>query len=188
MDGSHRTDDYYVVLGVARNATPGQIKKAFRAIAMANHPDHNNGDQAAEERFKRAQAAYSVLSDPASRRKYDRGFDPVSSVMDLFLNHAGRPVMEFGLPSAPAASKRGLDVRFDLPVPSAMLIRGGSVPVRCTVGETVHDFMLEVPASAHRAPWVRIQGLGHPGRNGADAGVLWIRLIDQDMDKKGRRK
>ncbi|MCC7522517.1 J domain-containing protein [Candidatus Uhrbacteria bacterium] len=187
MDGSHRTDDHYVVLGVARNATPSDIKKAFRAIALKDHPDHNGGDLAASERFKRAQQAYAVLSDPAARRKYDRGFEPVNSVMDLFMNHAGRAVMEFGLPSAPAAPKRGLDLRIDVPVPTAVYLNGGTVPVRYTVGETSHQFVLEVPAFAHRAPWACLRGLGHPGRNGAEAGHLWIRLVDQGSNAKGRK-
>lgn len=187
MDGSHHADDHYVVLGVARNATPSDIKKAFRAIALKDHPDRNGGSRHSAERFARAQQAYAVLSDPAARRKYDRGFEPVSSVMDLFMNHAGRAVMEFGLPSAPAAPKRGLDLRIDVPVPTAVYLNGGMVPVRCTVGDTVHAFVLEVPAFAHRAPWARIRGLGHPGRNGADAGALWIRLVDQATQAKSRK-
>lgn len=187
MDGSPRSEDYYVVLGVARNATPGEIKKAFRAIALKNHPDRNSGDEQASERFKRAQEAYAVLSDATKRRKYDRGFEPVSSVMDLFMNHSGRAVMEFGLPSAPAAPKRGLDIRLDVPVPTGVYLNGGMVPVRYTVGESTHEFVLEVPPQAHRMPWARIRGLGHPGRNGAEAGVLWIRLIDQGT-AKGRNR
>ncbi len=66
------TKDYYDILGVARDATPDQIKKAYRKKALQHHPDKNPGDKAAEEQFKLAAEAYSVLSDPDKRARYDR--------------------------------------------------------------------------------------------------------------------
>ena len=64
--------DYYQTLEVDENATPDAIKKAYRKLARAYHPDRNPGDPAAEERFKGVQEAYETLSDPARRRAYDR--------------------------------------------------------------------------------------------------------------------
>ncbi len=64
--------DYYEVLGVARDASPEQIKKAYRKLAIALHPDKNPGDKEAEEKFKEATEAYQVLSNEESRSKYDR--------------------------------------------------------------------------------------------------------------------
>ena len=64
--------DYYEVLGVEKNASADQIKKAYRALAIKYHPDKNPGDKEAEEKFKEATEAYSVLSDPDKRAKYDR--------------------------------------------------------------------------------------------------------------------
>jgi DnaJ-class molecular chaperone len=63
--------DYYEVLGVARDASDDQIKKAYRSLARKFHPDRNPGDKQAETRFKEVQDAYDVLSDKSKREKYD---------------------------------------------------------------------------------------------------------------------
>lgn len=72
--------DYYEVLGVPRDASADVIKKAFRRLAMKDHPDRNPGDADAEARFKEARAAYDILSDTRKREAYDRyghaGVDP----------------------------------------------------------------------------------------------------------------
>ena len=64
--------DFYAVLGVSRDAGEGDVKKAYRKLAMEYHPDRNNGDKAAEEKFKLATEAYEVLRDPNKRAAYDR--------------------------------------------------------------------------------------------------------------------
>ncbi len=64
--------DYYEVLGVSRNASKEDLKKAYRKLAMQYHPDRNPGDKEAEEKFKEAAEAYEVLSDDNKRAKYDR--------------------------------------------------------------------------------------------------------------------
>lgn len=64
--------DHYEVLGVERSATADEIKRAYRKLAMQFHPDRNPDDPAAEERFKEATEAYTVLADPEKRRRYDR--------------------------------------------------------------------------------------------------------------------
>ena len=64
--------DYYDVLGVARTATPDEMKKAFRKLAMQLHPDKNPGDKKAEEKFKEINEAYETLSDPQKRQMFDQ--------------------------------------------------------------------------------------------------------------------
>ena len=64
--------DYYEVLGVARTAGADEIKRAYRQMALKYHPDRNPGDGAAEEKFKEAAEAYSILGDPGKRTVYDR--------------------------------------------------------------------------------------------------------------------
>ena len=85
--------DYYEILGVDRGATPEEIKKAYRKLAVRYHPDKNPGDKAAEEQFKEASNAYSVLSDPEKRRVYDTrghagvhgmGFEGYQNMDDIF--------------------------------------------------------------------------------------------------------
>ena len=64
--------DYYEVLGVGRDASANDIKKAYRKLAIKYHPDKNPGDKEAEEKFKEAAEAYSVLSDADKKARYDQ--------------------------------------------------------------------------------------------------------------------
>jgi molecular chaperone DnaJ len=94
--------DYYDVLGVPKNATAEEIKKAYRKVAMQFHPDRNPGDKSAEDKFKESAEAYEVLSDSEKKAKYDRfghaanvgshsgngggGFQGGMSMEDIFTN------------------------------------------------------------------------------------------------------
>jgi molecular chaperone DnaJ len=123
--------DYYEVLGVQRDAAVAEIKKAYRKIAVQDHPDRNPGNAEAEERFKAAAEAYAVLSDADKRARYDRfghagvggaagspfqgGFDP--SVFGDFADVLGDL---FGFGAAGGRRRggrgpsRGADLRYDL--------------------------------------------------------------------------
>src|SRR4051794_479171 len=63
--------DFYAELGVKKDATNAEIKKAYRKLARANHPDSNPGDTAKHEKFKSVAEAYDVVGDPEKRKKYD---------------------------------------------------------------------------------------------------------------------
>lgn len=122
--------DYYEVLGVDRGASADAIKKAYRKIALQNHPDRNPGDAAAEARFKEAAEAYAVLSDDGKRQRYDRfghagvegagggGFSNVEDIFshfgDLFGGAGGIFEQFFGGGGRRGGRRRGASLRVDL--------------------------------------------------------------------------
>jgi curved DNA-binding protein len=96
--------DYYKILGVNRNASKEEIRKAYRQLAMKYHPDRNKGDKVSEERFKEVNEAYAVLSDGEKRKQYDmfgaEGFQQRFSQEDIFRNFDfGQVFREFGFGS-----------------------------------------------------------------------------------------
>jgi curved DNA-binding protein len=89
-----KAKDYYQILGVPRNASDDDIKKAYRKQAMQYHPDRNPGkEEWANEKFKEINEAYGVLGDPDKRGQYDR-FGTVGDVSDIFSNRATQSTFE----------------------------------------------------------------------------------------------
>ena len=112
--------DFYAVLGVSRDADDAELKRAYRNLARAHHPDKNPGDQKAEERFKEISEAYAILSDPDKRSQYDRfgtvlgsGGDPGFGTIfeDLFEGFFGG-----GDRGRRTRARRGDDLRYDLEI------------------------------------------------------------------------
>jgi len=169
--------DHYAVLGVSRQATPEELRNAYRAIARVAHPDRSQ-DPKSQDMFKRATEAYKILSDPEKRKAYDTGFNPVTSVQDLFSRHAaGRNVLDIMLPSAPAVPQRGVDVAQIVPILPDMLERGGTITVKINAPDgTVQDVRLTLPEQAKSRTWCRLRQLGGIGRNFASHGDLWIMI------------
>ena len=138
--------DYYDILGVSRESSDQEIKKAYRKIAMKSHPDRNPGDKAAEEKFKQAAEAYSVLSDSQKKQQYDRfghdafnqqqGFggggmnveDIFSSFGDIFGNMGFGDV--FGSRSSSHSHRTAGDLRITLKLTLEEMFSGVSKKVR----------------------------------------------------------
>jgi len=96
--------DYYKILGVSKSASKDEIKKAYRKLALKYHPDQNQGDKAAEDKFKEISEAYAVLSDPEKRKQYDmfgaEGFNKKYTQEDIFRDFDfGNLFREFGFGS-----------------------------------------------------------------------------------------
>jgi molecular chaperone DnaJ len=133
--------DYYEILGVPRNASEQEIKSAYRKLALKFHPDRNPNDKAAEERFKEAAEAYSILGDPEKRHRYDTfghagintgagaGFDPTifadfGDILgdffgfgDIFGRRRGGP-------------RRGSDLRYDLELSFEEAVFGATTSIQ----------------------------------------------------------
>jgi molecular chaperone DnaJ len=120
--------DYYDILGVSRDASEQEIKSAYRKLALKFHPDKNPNDKHAEENFKEAAEAYSVLSDPEKRARYDRfghsglqggfaGFDPATfgDFGDILGDFFGFGDI-FGGGRRRGGPERGADLRYDLKI------------------------------------------------------------------------
>ena len=137
--------DYYKILGVGKNASEEEIKKAYRKLARQYHPDRNHGDKRAEERFKEVSQAHDVLSDPEKRKAYDRGtgpfgfggpgggFDPGTFaggfgdiLSNLFGGGAGPGRGRAGERARPA---RGRDLETEVSLTFEQAINGAQVPI-----------------------------------------------------------
>jgi molecular chaperone DnaJ len=115
--------DYYEVLGVGRQASPDDLKRAFRKIAMDSHPDRNPNDPVAAVRFKEASEAYAVLSDAGRRRSYDmfghaavEGAGPAVDFSDMPFADIFDTFFGGGARSRRQRSDRGDDLRYDMTI------------------------------------------------------------------------
>lgn len=135
--------DYYEVLGVSRTASPEEIKKAYRKLAVKHHPDKNPGDHTAEEKFKELGEAYEALSDGDKRAAYDRyghaafsgmggsrGGGGFHDPMDIFSQIFGGGFEDFfgggggGARRKSSGRQRGSDLRYDLEISLEEAARG----------------------------------------------------------------
>lgn len=142
--------DYYEVLSVSRTCTEQELKSAYRKLAMQHHPDRNPGDKSAEEKFKEASEAYSVLSDANKRAQYDRfghaavsgggagGFDPSAfqDLSEIFGDLFGFGDAFGGGSRRRSRAQRGSDLRADITISLKDAVFGKSIEIPVRKSET----------------------------------------------------
>ena len=155
--------DYYDVLGVNKNASPEELKSAYRKLAVKYHPDKNPGDKSAEDKFKEASEAYGVLSDKSKKENYDNfghaafenggggkggfgGFGGFSSAdfSDIFEDFFG----DFGggrRRSRSSSNNRGSDLRYDLSISLEEAYHGKKQDIKFATTEPVSYTHLTLP-------------------------------------------
>jgi DnaJ-class molecular chaperone len=169
--------DYYEILGVARDADKAEVKTAFRRLARELHPDVNDHDPEAEEKFKAAAEAYEVLSDPERRRAYDAyGHDGLrgagaapggfSSVEDIFQAFFGG---SFGF-EVRRGPMRGQDLIHTVEISAVDAMLGAKIKIPSHEGERE----IELPAGTQPGSQFALRGHGMPGANGGPPGDLVI--------------
>jgi DnaJ-class molecular chaperone len=190
--------DPYELLGVARDASPADIKKAYRALAKKLHPDVNPGDEAVEQRFKEITAAYDLISDEERRRQYDSGMiDADGTAQNPFHRHyrqgsaggfdfggGGIDINDlfsdlFGRGGQGQAGRRqarkpkGQDLTYSITVTFLDAMRGGRQRVSLHSGKTLD---VNLPPGAEEGQRLRMKGQGMPGPAGGVAGDAFVEV------------
>jgi len=180
-------EDPYKILGVARDATPEQIRAAYRKLAKKHHPDLNPGDKKSEELFKAAASANDLLSDPEKRARFDRGeldaagnerapqgawhpqggaggFSSGAGFEDIFSN-----IFE----QRTRGPARGQDDRYALQAAFLEAVNGGAKRITLPDGQSLD---VKIPPGTKEGDVLRLRGRGQPGRNGGPQGDALIEV------------
>lgn len=185
--------DYYQVLGVNRNASDDEIKKAFRRKAKQYHPDANPDNPAAEARFKELNEAYEVLSDEDKRSAYNRfgenwrhyqgfdgqnpfngsggqvHFDDMSDIFESIFAGGGQR-RAGGFPSQSAYPRAGDDIERDITISLREAYEG----TKRIINKDGREITVQIPPGAANGAKARLAGEGHSGFNGGPAGNLYL--------------
>ncbi|HWA00168.1 MAG TPA: J domain-containing protein [Caulobacterales bacterium] len=191
--------DPYSALGLGRTATADEIRTAYRKLAKELHPDVRPGDKQAEERFKRATAAFNLLSDPATRSRFDRGeidadgnermaFGSRPNAGARARTSAGGPGMGpepfdlgdifsdlfgSGMGGRGFSRMRGRDIRFTLDVDFLDAVNGARRRVSLAEGRTLE---VNIPPGVETGQVLRLKGQGAPGVQGGPPGDALVEL------------
>ena len=198
--------DYYKILGVDKSASPAEIKKSYRKLALKYHPDHNEGDKSAEAKFKDLNEAYAVLRDPEKKQQYDmfgaEGFQNRFSQEDIFRDFdLGSIFKEFGFgrggrgqgggsrmfgsgfgPRGFDGSQnreqriKGQNLIYELPMALEELTQPTSKTITYQINGRQEQVSVKVPAGIKGGQKLRLQGKGRPGHNGGPPGDLFIQI------------
>jgi curved DNA-binding protein len=192
------SNDYYKVLGLTKNASAEDIKKAYRKLALKFHPDKNPGNNEAEEKFKEISEAYAVLSDPQKKAQYDQfgstGFHQRYSQEDIFRGFDfGDIFKDMGVGSEDIFSRifgggfqggtrfhtrkqRGENFSMDLTVTFREAATGGEKRVSFLREGVREELSVKIPAGIANDAKLRIQGKGGSSRNGGPSGDLYLTI------------
>ena len=195
--------DYYQILGVKKDATETDIKKAYRKLAMKYHPDHAKGDPSAEEQFKKISEAYAVLSDKDKRKQYDTfgstGFHQKYSQDDIFKNFDFSSILrEFGLGGGftkggrsggtrfsfggspfgdeiRQQSVKGQDLEYEMDLTLHEVAFGAQKNINLRHGDKTEQLTVKIPKGMIGGKRLRLVGKGEPSPYGGPQGDLYIR-------------
>jgi curved DNA-binding protein len=203
--------DYYKILGVDKNATGQEIKKAFRRKAKAYHPDHNPDNPNAEARFKEINEAYEVLSDAEKRRMYDTfgtvnpqaarggqyytnvdpGDSPFGDIFESIFGSFGRGARARGRSQQEGFSdfdSFGRSQGQDIEQPVTITLREAYAGATRVITKGERQIKVKIPAGATNGTKVRLAGEGAPGFGGGSTGDLYLVVeVEPDtlFDRKG---
>jgi curved DNA-binding protein len=193
--------DYYETLGVPRSASDEEIRNAYRKLARKHHPDVNPGNKDAEEKFKEINEAYSVLSDPEKRKRYDalgpnwkegaefrpppgwegattrfdfRDVEGLGGFSDFFENVFGG---RRGRSAGPGFTRRGDDIEADLHITLEEAHRGTTrnISLRAPDGKQ-KSIRVNVPAGVSNGELIRVANEGAAGTAGGPPGDLFLSI------------
>ncbi len=187
---------YYDILGVPKSAPEDEIKKAFKKKAMQYHPDRNENNPKAEEKFKDVNEAYAVLKDKDKRKQYDQfgaegfkkrytqedifqGFDINEILRGFGFGGGGRPPSgfeDFFGGRTRRGPRKGQDMMSDLTVTFEEAARGTEKKFTIDRGGRNEDTSVKVPQGISEGKKLRLAGKGFPGSNGGPPGDLYFKV------------